>query len=222
MKPGRKYYLLLAAAGLFLFMGFQSKAQSNPNAGKWGPNDTLIVPAIIYEGESLPYKELEMVWVSNMPPDKLAKYIEEWNRLRNAVYVTYPYARIAGTTINDINTHLANVSSKKQRKAYIKTREKELRAQFTEPMENLSVYQGRILMKLINRQTGNNCYDIIKEYKNGLTARVYQTVAFFFGSSLKQDWDLKDKTDRQIENIVKEIDGVWYNNPYKPGIPASK
>lgn len=210
------------AISLAVFLNHHSHAQSGPRDSKWGPNDTLIVPAIIYEGESLPYKELEMVWVSNMPPDKLAKYIAEWNRLRNAVYVTYPYARIAGVTINDINTHLTDVSSKKQRKAYIKTREKELRAQFTEPMENLSVYQGKILMKLINRQTGNNCYDIIKDYKNGLTARVYQTVAFFFGSSLKQDWDLNDKMDRQIENIVKEIDGVWYNNPYKPGIPASK
>jgi hypothetical protein len=70
-------------------------------------------------------------------------------------------------------------------------------------------------MKLINRQTGNNCYDIIKEYRGGFTARFYQTVAFFFGSSLKQAWDLHDKTDRQIENIVKEIDGVWYNNPYR-------
>ncbi len=199
---------------------FQSNAQTNPSAGKWGPNDTLIVPAIIYQGESLPYKELEMVWVSNLPPDKLAKLIEEWNRLRNAVYVTYPYARIAGATINDINAQLANVTSKKKRKEYIKTREKELRKQFTEPMENLSVYQGKILMKLINRQTGNNCYDIIKEYKNGLTARVYQTVAFLFGSSLKQDWDLAEKTDRQIENIVKEIDGVWYNNPYRPGLPS--
>jgi len=138
------------------------------------------------------------------------------------VYVTYPYARIAGVTINDINTHLTGLTSGRQRKVYIKTREKELKAQFSEPMENLSVYQGKILMKLINRQTGNNCYDIIKDYRNGLTARVYQTVAFFFGSSLKQDWDLKDKTDRQIENFVKEIDGVWYNNPYKPGIPATK
>ena len=113
-------------------------------------------------------------------------------------------------------------TSKKQRKEYIKTREKELRTQFTTPMENLSVYQGKILMKLINRQTGNDCYDIIKEYKNGLTARVYQTVAFFFGSSLKQDYDLNDKDDRQIELIVKEIDGVWYNNPYKPGVKASQ
>ena len=218
----RRYRVYSVLTGMVLCICCQLKAQSDSVRNKWGPNDTLIVPAIIYEGESLPYKEMEMVWVSNMPPDKLAKYIEEWNRLRNAVYVTYPYARIAGVTINDINARLANVNSRRQRKEYIKTREKELRAQFTEPMENLSVYQGKILMKLINRQTGNNCYDIIRDYKNGLTARVYQTVAFFFGSSLKQDWDLKDKTDRQIENIVREIDGVWYNNPYKPGIPASK
>jgi hypothetical protein len=216
------YHKSFAIASLLFMFCICTKAQTNSNDRKWGPNDTLIVPAIIYEGESLPYKELEMVWVSNLPPDKLAKRIEEWSRLRNAVYVTYPYARIAGVNINDINFHLGEVNSKRHRKEYIKTREKELRAQFTEPMENLSVYQGKILMKLINRQTGNNCYDIIKDYKSGLTARVYQTVAFFFGSSLKQDWDLKDKTDRQIENIVREIDGVWYNNPYKPGIPATK
>jgi Domain of unknown function (DUF4294) len=222
MESSGIYRLLLAVAALLFFAGVQGNAQSNPSPKKWGPNDTLIVPAIIYQGESLPYKELEMVWVSNLPPEKLAKLVEEWTRLRNAVYVTYPYARIAGATINDINTQLTNVSSKKKRKEYIKTREKELRKQFTEPMENLSVYQGKILMKLINRQTGNNCYDIIKEYKNGLTARVYQTVAFFFGSSLKQEWDLHDKTDRQIENIVKEIDGVWYNNPYRPGLPSSQ
>lgn len=211
-------YLLSCLLVLLLGTVLRLNAQVDSMDKKWGPNDTLIVPAIIYEGESLPYKEMDMVWVSNLPPDKLAKYIEEWSRLRNAVYVTYPYARIAGVTINDINAHLTDVTSRRQRKDYIKTREKELRAQFSEPLENLSVYQGKILMKLINRETGNNCYEIIKDYKNGLTARVYQTVAFFFGSSLKQDWDLKDKTDRQIENFVKEIDGVWYNNPYKPGI----
>src|SRR6266511_1138340 len=110
------YRRSLVLAALLFFIGFFSKAQSDPKESKWGPNDTLIVPAIIYEGESLPYKEMEMVWVSNMSPEKLAKFIEEWSRLRNAVYVTYPYARIAGVTINDINTKLAHVSSKKERK----------------------------------------------------------------------------------------------------------
>jgi len=183
---------------------------------KWGPNDTVYIPAILYQNEIVGYKEEEMAWVSKLSPDKLAKFIEEWTRLRNAVYVVYPYARIAGATINDINKNLVSVDSKKDRKGYIKSREKELKNEFSDPLSNLSVYQGKILMKLINRQTGNSCYEIIKEYKGGLNARFYQTVAWFVGGSLKQDWDIKEnKLDRQIENIVKEIDGTWYNNPYR-------
>ena len=185
---------------------------------QFGPNDTIYSMAIIYEGELMPYKELPNVYISNLPPDKLARVLEKYNRLRTAVYVTYPFARKAGVTLNDVAAHLEKIPSKKERKKYIKTREKELKAQFTDPLSDLSVYQGKVLMKLINRQTGNNCYEIIKEYKGSLDARVYQTVAFFFGSSLKQDYDLADATDRQIENIVKEIDGIWYNNPFKPGI----
>ncbi len=193
---------------------------SNPpsifeRAKNWGKNDTLFVEAIWYEGEMMTYKELEMVWVSNMSEKQLAKYIEKWTRLRNAVYVTYPYARTAGATLNEMNSYLTKIPSNNQRKDYIKTREKELKSQFTDPLSNLSVYQGKVLMKLINRQTGNNCYNIIKEYRGGFSARFWQTIAFVFGSSLKQDYDLADLTDRQIENFVKEIDGAWYNNPYR-------
>ncbi len=183
---------------------------------RWGPHDKIVVPAIWYKNEVISYREEEMAWVSNLSPDALKKHMAAWNRLRNAVYVTYPYARIAGTTINQINLQLNNVSSKKDRRSLIKNREKELREQFAEPLTNLSVYQGKILMKLINRQTGNNCYEILKEFKGTINARLYQTVAFFFGGNLKQDWDLaQNKTDREIENIVREIDGSWYYNPYR-------
>jgi hypothetical protein len=184
-------------------------------AKNWGPNDTVIVNAIWYEQEMMPYKELGMVYVSNMSDRKLAKYLVEQTRLRTAVYVTYPYARIAGATINEINQQLTGVTDKKQRKSVIQTREKQLKKEFSDPLTNLSVYQGRVLMKLINRQTGNNCYEILKEYKGGLNARLYQTVAFFVGGNLKQDWDLTDKFDHQIELYVKEIDANWYGNPYR-------
>ena len=97
---------------------------------------------------------------------------------------------------------------KEDRKAYIKTREKELRKEFTEPLTNLSIYQGKVLMKLINRQTGNNCYEIIKEYKGGVTARVYQTVAFFFSTSLKQPYDAHGD-DKEIESIVQEVERMY-------------
>lgn len=203
---------------VLLLSGNLLNAQTT-TASKWGPNDTIIVQAIIYNGESMPYRELDMVYVSSLPPDKLAKAIEKYNRLRNAVYVTYPYARTAGYTLNDVNAQLEGIESRKERRAYIKSREKELKDKFADPLSNLSIYQGKVLMKLINRQTGNNCYEIIKEYRGGLNARMYQTVAFFFGSSLKQEYRYEeDNYDRQIETIVKEIDGVWYNNPFKPGI----
>lgn len=184
-------------------------------AAKWGPNDTIITPAVWFNREMLSARDEENIWISKLSPKKLAKVQKEWNRLRNAVYVTYPYARVAGRTINEMNQALAGIKDKKKRKEYIKSREKELRQQFTEPLSQLSVYQGRVLMKLINRQTGNNCYAIIKEYKGGFNARTYQTVAFFFGSNLKQDYDLNDKTDRQIESFVQEIDAAWYGNPYR-------
>lgn len=186
----------------------------------WGPNDIIKVPAIWYGTDynsfkMVPYEEEENVWISKRPPQELEKIKKEYNRLRNAVYVCYPYARLAGNTINQINKEIASVDKKKDRKAIIKSKEKELKKQFADPLSNLSVYQGKVLMKLINRQTGNNCYDILKEYKGGLNARFYQTVAFFYGGSLKQDYNLKDGFDREIENFVREIDASWYNNPYR-------
>jgi hypothetical protein len=204
---------------LLLCVGFCLSSRAQTTSSKWGPNDTIIVSAIDYNGERMPYTELPMIYVSTLPPHKLARYIEEYERLRRAVYITYPYARVAGVTLNEVNARLKGISSKKQRKEIIKSREAELKKQFTDPLSNLSVYQGKVLMKLINRETGNDCYEIIKEFRGGLQARAYQTVAFFFGSNLKQDYDLqKNSTDRQIEAIVQEIDQAWYGNPYKPGI----
>ena len=198
---------LTLAAILMLTIVSAAFSQENGN-GKHGTNDTLIVPIIIYNGDTIPARTLENCWVfAPMPPAMRAR-LREWTRLRNAVYVTYPYARKAGAVMNDINTHLVVIRSKDARKNYLKTREKELKKEFTDPLTNLSVYQGKVLMKLINRQTGNNCYDLIKEYKGGVTARFYQTVAFFFDSNLKQPYNAEAE-DRQIEDIVQEVERMY-------------
>lgn len=185
----------------------------------WGPNDYLKIAAIWYgvdynSFKMLPYTEEESIWISKLPPAKLEQVKKEYNRLRNAVYVCYPYARIAGNTINQINKEIEVAGRRRDIKDIIKSKEKDLKKQFSDPLTNLSVYQGKVLMKLINRQTGNNCYEILKEYKGGLTARVYQTVAFFYGGNLKQEYNLKEGFDRDIEGFVREIDATWYNNPY--------
>jgi hypothetical protein len=177
-----------------------------------GINDTIKTFSVVYEGDTIPAMLLEQVYVyaKLSPAQKIAN--AKYNRLRNAVYVTYPYARRAGAIMNDINDKLVGVTDKDLRKTYIKSREKELKKEFTTPLTNLSIYQGKVLMKLINRETGNNCYEIIKEFKGGLTARFYQTVAFFFDTNLKQSYDA-DTNDATIEKLVKEVQRMYgYND----------
>ncbi|MFT3823611.1 MAG: DUF4294 domain-containing protein [Chitinophagaceae bacterium] len=173
-----------------------------------GPNDTIPVPAVYIDGEIIPGQDMGWQWVTAPYPKHLLKRREEWTRLRNAIYVTYPYARKAGIILNEINAKLAGVTDKEQRKKYIKTREKELKKEFADPLTNLSIYQGKVLMKLINRQTGNNCYEIIKEYKGGFTARVWQTVAFFFNSNLKQPYNANGD-EQEMEKIVLEVERMY-------------
>ena len=171
-------------------------------------NDTLKMQAIIYEGDTIPMSVLSNIYVQSHLTNSQKEALARYNRLRNAVYVTYPYARKAGIILNDINAHLVNITDRKERKKYINSRDKELKKEFTTPITNLTVYQGKILMKLINRETSNNCYEIIKEYQGGLTARVYQTVAFFFSSNLKQPYDSKNE-DLAIEKIVQEVQRLY-------------
>lgn len=173
---------------------------------RYGINDTIICSAVVYEGDTIEAKILAGVYVWSK---RNAAAREEWTRLRNAVYVTYPYARRAGFVFNDIERHIANNPNKLAVNRYINTREKELKKEFSDPLKNLSVYQGKVLMKLINRETkGVNCYDIIKELKGGFSARLWQTVAFVFGSDLKQPYDATGK-DAEIESIVKEVQRMY-------------
>lgn len=178
------------------------------NAQTIGTNDTIKTLSIIYEGDTIPLQNLEYVYVHGKVSAAAKAAYAKYNRLRNAVYVTYPYAMRAGAVMNDINANLVGVTDKQKRKEYIKTREKELKKEFTTPLTNLSIYQGKVLMKLINRETGSNCYEIIKEMKGGFTARFYQTVAFFFDSNLKQSYDA-DTNDAVIEKIVKEVQRMY-------------
>lgn len=189
---------------------------------EYGPNDTIFVKAMVINGEVLGGKELNEVFIWGGDPKQAAKYWAEWTRLRNAVYLTYPYARSAGVVMVDVNKHLETISGRGERKKYIKTREKELRAAFTDKVTDMSIYQGKVLMKLINRQTGNNCYEIIREMKSGFTAGFYQTLMFLVGSSLKQEWNpSEDKFDRQIESIVQEIDRMYYGAPAYSASPSA-
>ena len=188
---------------LLIFFGICCKANAQ---SKYGVNDTLTRSAVVFDGDTIEAKVLAGVYVYSRWSNMSAK--AKWTRLRNAVYVTYPYAKRAGIVLNDINKHLAGHTDHAFISTYINSREKELKKEFADPIMNLSVYQGKVLMKLINRETGNNCYNILKEYKGGFDARIWQTVAFFFGSNLKQPYDPKGE-DAEIESIVREVQRMY-------------
>jgi hypothetical protein len=192
---------LVLFTGIFLFLHIHASAQASQY-------DTLVHQAIVYDGDTIELKTLPNQYTYSHLTAAQQAARNAYNRLRNAVYVTYPYARRAGMIMNDINARLLTINDKSDRKKYIHSREKELRKEFTKPLTDLSIYQGKILMKLINRETGNNCFEIIKEYQGGLTARLYQTVAFFFNSSLKQPYDAKNE-DIVIERLVMEVQRLY-------------
>ena len=196
-----KCYPLAALLAMAMLFSESSKAQT-------GRADTLKVYAFVVDGDTIPGGRLADVSVRTRILEKWKKYWAEWTRLRNAVYVTYPYAKAAGKIMNEVNAQLVGVTDKKQRKSIIKSREKEMKKQFTDKLSNLSVYQGKVLMKLINRETGNNCYEIIQEYKGGVSAAFWQTVAIVVGSNLRQSYDAAGD-DKDIETIVRDVERMY-------------
>ena len=201
MQPTGKHIICLLLP--LLIVTFNAAAQ------KRGELDTLRVHAFITpEGDTIPESVLPPVEVFAKLTGHWKNYWADWTRLRNAVYVTYPYAIAASRIMNQVNAQLKGVTDKKQRRNIIRSREKELKKEFTDQLVKLSVYQGKVLMKLINRQTGNNCYEIIEEYKGFFNAAFWQTIAFVFGSNLKQPYD-PSGDDADMEKIVQDVEKMY-------------
>jgi len=197
-------YLLAILFIIALSVPASLKAQNGT-----GIYDTIRVDACIEaNGDTIPCSWLDPAYVNAKLTGKWKKKYAEWTRLRNAVYVTYPYAMEASKVMNQINAQLANVSDKSKRKAIIKSKEKELKTKFADKLTQLSVYQGKVLMKLIYRETGNNCYEIIEEYKGSFGAGFWQTIALIFGSNLRQNYDPTGK-DEVMEMIVKDVEKMY-------------
>ena len=201
MRPTGKHIICLVLLVFIATISIQAQTR--------GPLDTLRVHAFITpEGDTIPESVLPPVEVYAKLTGKWKNYWADWTRLRNAVYVTYPYAIAASRIMNQVNAQLSGVTDKKKRRLIIRSREKELKKEFTDQLVKLSVYQGKVLMKLINRQTGNNCYEIIEEYKGFFSAAFWQTIAFVFGSNLKQPYD-PSGDDADMEKIVKDVEKMY-------------
>ena len=130
---------------------------------------------------------------------------EEWleyYRTRARILKVLPYVRVAKGLYVELREN-EDTSSRRQYRHYRKDMEKEMRAKFEAELKDLTISEGKTLFKLINRETGNNSYRIIKELKGSFMAWFYQTVARHWGYDLKENYD--PKNEKMIELIIKEL-----------------
>lgn len=165
----------------------------------------IMLGAVIENGDTIGMVYLDDVYVLDKLPRKWAKKQAAYNRLRYNVYKTYPYAVIAAGILKDVDDNLKMIPEKKAQKEYMKSVEKELKLRFKGELEEMTISQGQVLVKLINRQSGRNVFGIIKEVKGGFTAVVYQSVALLFSNNLKKEYDPQGD-DQDIERIVQELE----------------
>ncbi len=194
---------------LFSFFIFLLALSAPAFAQEERAEDKRWLSAVVENGDTLPVVYLEDVWVVGKLPKKWVKKQAEFDRLKRNVYKTYPYAVIAAGVLKDVDEQLARIPDKKAQKAYMKSVEKELKKRFKGELEDMTISQGQVLVKLINRQSGRNVFGIIKEVKGGFNAVVYQSVALLFSNNLKKEYD-PTGADRDIEAIVQELEAINY------------
>ncbi len=167
------------------------------------PNDTIRLGAINEGGVVYPMILLPEILKTGLIMDPEVRKKRE--QLRYNIYVVYPYALAAARIFNSVNSRLDSLDRRRDRKRFLKSIDHELDAVFKEPLKNLSIDQGHVLIKLINRQTGQNCYSIIRELKGGISAVVWQSVGILFNNNLVREYDPEGK-DKDIESIVRDLE----------------
>lgn len=186
---------------VMLLAGF-AYGQTNNDIPVKGINDTIKVAVTRDEmGEMIPWIPLSDVWVNSTRIFQSPEERKKFNRLRYNVLKVLPYAKFARNRYSRLNEELELTKNKKEQKQLVKACEKEIKDMFNKEIKNMTVTQGEILIKLIDRETGNSSYELVKELKGGFRAFCYQSVARVFGHNLKQKYD--PQQERDIENIIQ-------------------
>jgi hypothetical protein len=191
---------LLCLLGCAALSHAQTAAASKPT----------VLSAIVVEGDTLPYILMDEVEKIASLPRHLARKRAGFVRLRYNIRKVYPYAVVASDVLKDVDMYLDRIGDdKKARKAYLKTVEKDLNKRFKGELENLSISQGQVLVKLINRQTGKPVFHILKEMKGGFSAVVFQSLALLFNNNLKREYD-PTGNDADMERLTRELEAELY------------
>jgi uncharacterized membrane protein len=165
----------------------------------------FVCKTIIIDGDTIPFLEL--------PPFEIEEFVHimgpterwYWDRLVYNVKTVYPYAKMAGIKFKEYNTIILNAKSETDKKRLMKVAEKELKDKFEGQLRNLTITQGKILLKLVDRETGNCNFDVVKELRGSFMAFFWQNIGRLFGYNLKSRYDPNGE-DHQVATVVYMID----------------
>ena len=169
------------------------------------PLNSYLIQKITRNGVTMPEIEIKEVTIVAHPKTAKRNEYRKYERLILNVKRVYPYALMVRRRLEKVNEDMKNITTEKERKEYIKTVEKDVFAEYEGDMRQMTITQGRLLIKLIDRETQNTSYELIKVYRGKLTAAFWQGIARIFGTNLKDQYDPYGE-DALIEMIIREID----------------
>ena len=194
--------------------GHENMLPQNPPASATGEDRYM---QYIVDGKDTVYvDDLPAARVYEKLPRQKGREWRKYYRLVHNFSKVYPYALVARKLVAEVDSTIAADNLVRGRRdKYISRMQKELFDVFEKPMRNLTVSQGAMLMRLIDREVGKSSYNIIKDYKNGMAAGFWQGIAKLFGTDLKRPYD-PDGEDEPIEELVQkwengEFEGLYYS-----------
>jgi hypothetical protein len=173
-------------------------------------NDTLqgrsfLLQKVNRNGLTLPEIEIKEVTVYAHPRFPRKSDFRKYERLIYNLKKVYPYALIVRSRLARVDDDMRNINNEIGRKEYLKKVEKDVFAEYEGAIRDMTITQGRLLIKLIDRETLNTSYTLIKDYRGKIAAAFWQGIARIFGTNLKEEYDPYGE-DALIESIILEID----------------
>jgi len=165
-----------------------------------------IMKATILTGDSMPHLELEEIAIMPSPRFKSRREARKYWRLVYNLKKVLPYARVVNSTIGEMEVKLNHTNSDKERRKYINSVEDSLWNQYEPELRKMTISQGRLLFKLVDKESSKTTYHWIEHYKGSVSAFFWQGIARIFGSNLKSGYDPNDPDDMKIDQLVRYID----------------
>ena len=162
-----------------------------------------VLYGVLFNGDTIPLLNVPEISVTGHKFDN--QQDEYWyNYYLKRVKKVYPYYEIAKTVVKELEEEKAT-AKKKQFKSFKKDRKQELMNEFEKELRELKVSEGKVLVKMINRETGSNFYELIKEYNGGMKAWVYNIAANRYDYDLKEEYDPNAEENKMLELAIKQV-----------------